>query len=799
VSTSLPAITFHDPQDQVDLGQLLQILRRRARLIALFVGGCTLIALLHVLFATPQFTVRGALYLGDAQGSGGGPAQDAGSGLSFLSDYSTQSDVETQIELITAGALVQHAVLETGLNAQITPSGAPPLTYWRWRLLYGGKTSSFAPGSDKLQALFATTPGRYRIVIGQDLNYNLYSQSDFFSHGRLLLSGVLGQPAAGHGINLLIQPAGSDFVPVPGKSYDLKVTSPDALADSLLAGALDVTAGGSAQQPTKIAFLEFRWTNPYQAQLFVNQMMTDYIATQLSWKTESASTTESFVTQQLAKVSAALTEADKNLAEYQSQTGIVDVPENSQTVINQLSQYQTQRNTLELQRETLQQLDTEFSKRQGSFDPYLVSQSNDTVLSGLTNTLSEAEVKLAQLRGQFTDNSPDVKLQQAQVAELEGSIRTMVRNDLTSANDSLANLDKIIAKLQEQIKAMPAESLKVVSLQRSTDVLGQLYVSLMEKEEQAQVSKAATIINTRIVTPADMPLGPTSPKAVITVIFGALVGLVAGIAVVFGQRAFSGRFESEDEIRVAVRLPIYGAVPRHPKLEFSGGIFGPKILNPFSESFRLLRGNIYRSTVAGKAMVILIVSSSKQDGKTTVTANLAKILADDGKRVVLVDGDLHLSRLQGLLKTDTTPGLTDWLATNIRPPMENWPEERFKVLPSGTASFSGREQLNETALETVFASLKEDFDYIIVDSPPLPTVSDGMIFGVFADLILSVISVSHTSRRTLNIHNELIESLDRPHGIIINEVDAPNHGNSDAYFLGDAVRRGKFTGFFKPK
>ena len=198
-------------------------------------------------------------------------------------------------------------------------------------------------------------------------------------------------------------------------------------------------------------------------------------------------------------------------------------------------------------------------------------------------------------------------------------------------------------------------------------------------------------------------------------------------------------------------------------------------------------------------MVILIVSSSKQDGKTTVTANLAKILADDGKRVVLVDGDLHLSRLQGLLKTDTTPGLTDWLATNIRPPMENWPEERFKVLPSGTASFSGREQLNETALETVFASLKEDFDYIIVDSPPLPTVSDGMIFGVFADLILSVISVSHTSRRTLNIHNELIESLDRPHGIIINEVDAPNHGNSDAYFLGDAVRRGKFTGFFKPK
>jgi tyrosine-protein kinase Etk/Wzc len=798
VSVTLPAINIHDPQDHVDLGQLLHILRRRIKTIALFVACSTLIALLNVLFATPQFTVRGALYLGDAQ-SAGGPAQDAGSSLNFLSDYSTQSDVETQIELITAGALVQHAVLETGLNAQITPAGTPPLTYWRWKLLYGGKTSSFAPGPDKLEARFAVTPGRYRIVLGQGLNYNLYSESSFFSRGRLLLSGVLGQPAAGSGMNLLIGPADGNFAPVPGKAYDLQVTSPDALADSLLAGALSVTAGGAATQPTKIAFLQFHWINPYQGQLFVNQMMTDYIATQLSWKTESASTTESFVTQQLTKVSAALTQADQNLAEYQSKTGIVDVPENSQTVIAQLTQYQTQRNNLELQRETLQQLDDDFGKHHGAFDPYLVSQSNDTVLAGLTNALSEAQVKLTQLRGQFTDNSQDVKIQQAQVAQLEDSIRAIVRNDLNSANEGLANLDRIIAKLQEQIKAMPAESLKVISLQRSTDVLGQLYVSLMEKEEQAQVSKAATIINTRIVTPADMPLSATSPKALITIIFGMLAGLIAGVGLVLGQRAFSGRFESEDEIRVGVRLPVYGAVPRLAKLESTGSIFGPKMLNPFSESFRLLRGNIYRSTVPGKAMVILIVSSSKEDGKTTVSANLAKIMADDGRRVVLVDGDLHLSRLQGLLNTHTVPGLADWLATNTRPPMENWPEETFKVLPVGTVSFSRQERLNEAALGAIFTSLKSDFDYIIVDCPPLPTVSDGMIFGAFADLILSVISVSHTSRRALNLHNELIDSLDRPHGIIINEVDAQQYGDSDEYFLGQAVHRNKFTGFFRNK
>ena len=372
------------------------------------------------------------------------------------------------------------------------------------------------------------------------------------------------------------------------------------------------------------------------------------------------------MTDQLAHVSASLSQADKSLAAYQSQTGIVDVPQNAQAIISQLAQYQTQRTTVLLQREALQQLDNELHKAKQSLNPYLVSQANDTVLATLTASLSEAEVKLSQLQVQFTPYSQDVRVQQAQVKELEDSIQTIVRNDLAAANENLANLDKVIAKFGDQIKQMPAESLKVIALQRSSDVLGQLYVLLMKKEQEAQVSKAATIINTRIVTPADTPLAATSPKAVIMVLFGAFAGLVVGVGLVFGQRAFSGRLRAKNS-RAAIRLPVYGAIPRQSKNEVALSIFGSHKRNPFSESFRLLRRSIYRNTTPGKAMVILIISASKEDGKTTVAANLAKILADDGKRVVLVDGDLHLSRIRGLLNFGSTPGLTDWLATNVRP------------------------------------------------------------------------------------------------------------------------------------
>jgi tyrosine-protein kinase Etk/Wzc len=779
----------------VDLGQIGFILRRRALTIAMFTIFATCLALFDVLFTIPQFTANGSLYLGDAQ-TAGAPSTDS-SNLNFLSDFASQSDVQTQIELIKAKGLIERAILETGLNATITPAGSPPLTYWRWKLFNGGKTTTFIPDQTTLEALFATTPGKYRIIIGSNNTYKLYIEGGLFHVSRLAFEGVLGSPAAGHGVQMLVEAASDKYHTKPGTEYDLNVVSPNELADSLVDGAaLTVQAGGAVTMPTKIASLKIQWSNPYQAQNFINKVMEDYIANQLSWKTQSASTTEQFVKDQLEHVSASLAQADQNLAEYQSKTGIVDVPENARTAIAQLAQYQTQRTNLELQRHALAQLNNDLSNSSNHINPYLVSQTNDNVLSSLTIDLTKAEQKLSQLQVQFTASSQDVQVTQAQIFQLRQAIRTTVRNNLAAANESVKNLDDTISAFQKQIKDMPAESLKIVSLQRSTDVLGQLYVLLMKKQEEAQVSKAATIMNTRIVTAASMPLFATSPKALITIAFGALAGLICGIIFVFGQRAFSSSFESEEQVRLAVNLPVYAAIPRYPQAD-SVGIFGPPSRNPFSESFRLLRRSIYRGSTPGKAVIIMITSSNKDDGKTTVSVNLAKSLAEDGKKVILVDGDLHNSSIQQLLNFPSAPGLTDWLTTHSRPTLNAWPNENFRVLPAGSMEFLRKGRLDEGSLASIFETLRGEFDYIIVDSPPLPTIADGMMLGTFADLILSVVSVSNTLRRALNIHNELIDTLEKPHGIIINEVEPLHHKISEAYFLGAPTTRNKFLGWFR--
>jgi Mrp family chromosome partitioning ATPase len=243
-------------------------------------------------------------------------------------------------------------------------------------------------------------------------------------------------------------------------------------------------------------------------------------------------------------------------------------------------------------------------------------------------------------------------------------------------------------------------------------------------------------------------------------------------------------------------VPVHGTIPRRTKAAIAAGFCDAIGHGPFFEAFRLLRASIARMAEPGKPMTILIISASKSDGKTTVATNLAKSLADSGKQVVLVDGDLHLSRLKAL-QPHTHPGLIGWMQTGKRPEIDFWPGEKFKLLAAGAAEEAGSINLDGERLGAIFTELKSQFDFIVIDSPPLPTVSDGLLLGEFADLILSVVSVSNTTKRSFATHNELIETLDRPHGIIINGVENESYEGKDAYFLNDAISPKKFIGRFK--
>ena len=778
MSTALTTLSPTDRADEIDLGEIGLNLRRHWRKIGALTILATLIALAVALLAVPKFSVAGSLYLGDARPT---PPSDQSGPLDYLSDFQSVSDINTQIELISSQAMVETAILESGFNATVAAEGGGTMAYWRWRMLDRRGVNAFAPRPGDLEALDArfSNPRDHAVTFDVDVDengrYRLSCHCGWFAASRPVLAGVLGRPASGGGLSLLLKPAVDGVVPLPGAHFVMRVTPAAAVEERLRNDRLlMVAAGGTLSNPTKLANLQLLTSDPYRGRMLVNQLMTDFIASQISWKTEAASTTEGFIASQLDQVKKSLASADQKLAAYQSQTGIIDVPENAKSAIGLASQYQTQRAALQLQQQALQQLSGEIAHPTGTVNPYLISQSNDPALAQLAGTLADAEDKLQTLQVQFTGGSPDVEVQQALVDRIEQSIRSVVGNDLAQATNNLQNMDSQITQLNTQFKNMPEQSLQVVALTRASDVFGQIYVLLMQKQAEAEVSKAVTIADTRMVTPAEVPLHATEPRVFIILGVGFCIGLFGSVAAILGQHALSGRFLSDTEIRRAVNVPVYGSIPEVKTLDTD--VFPINRQTPFAEAFRLLRSAIYRSATAQGARVVLVTSASEDDGKTTVSLNLAKALADDGKRVILIDADLHVGRIHDMVGVDPSSGLTEWLVTMKKPAFVQAEAQRFMILPAGVLPPNPTELLNEPYFTEIVAALRAEFDYVVIDSAPLPVTSDAMTLGPHADLVLTVVMVGHTKKRVLEVHREMLASLERRQGVVINGVPGNKYG-----------------------
>ncbi len=773
-----------DRGEEIDLAEIGLSIRRHWRKIALLTALATAVAIMIALLTIPRFTIAGSLYLGDARAQA--PTGQEGP-LDYLSDFTSVSDINTQVELITAQALVQQAVLESGFNASVTASGGGTIPYWQWRLLHGGAVYAFAPRPGDLAAVDASFDNppdgteSFDVTVGDHGDYSVVLRAGWFSDAKPVLRGVLGHPAAGGGLNLLLQPALDGVAPLPGAHFVMKITPAPLVEQRLrLNRLLTVVAGGTPSNPTKVADLQLLTRDPYRGQIFLNRLMTDFIASQVQWKTEAAAQSESFISSQLDQVKKSLADADRKLAAYKAATGIMDVPENTKTAIDQVSADQTQRAALALQQQALQQLQTEIDHPTGTVNPYLITQSNDPALGALAGTLADAQGKLQALQVQFTAGSPDVQVQQALVDRTEQSIRSVVANDLAQANANLRDMDAQLDQLNAQFRNMPAQSLQVVALTRASDVYGQIYVLLMQKQAEAEVSKAITTADTRMVTPAQLPLQATEPRIWVILGVGFCVGLFGGLAFTLAQQAISGRFQSEAEVRRAVSMPIYGAIPRRPGMD-AGSVFPQNRQTPFAEAFRLLRSAIYRSAATQESKVVLVTSSSENDGKTTVSLNLAKALADDGKRVILIDADLHVGRVHEIVHVDPLSGLTEWLVDMRQPELMTARDERFTVLPAGVLPPNPSELLNEPYFAEIIATLRTQFDAIVIDSPPLPATADALALGAHADLILTVVMIDHTVKRVLQVHNEMMDNLDRRHGVVINGVAGARYAYGYSY------------------
>jgi tyrosine-protein kinase Etk/Wzc len=764
--------------DVVDVVQLWSTVRQNYRFVLAIAVLAFAVVMAFTLGSRMQFRSSGRLYLGELDEKARTSA--AANGFDFAGGV--QGDVGSEVEILRSRSLITQAIYGAGLNVAITPSNQAPPRYYRW--LWSRRDPALIDtGVRELRAVDAALAPHFREAQAYSVRFSSNEDFEVTSERGSLGRGKLGQPFKNRDFNMTLV-RGFDRGPTPNGRYELVLKPLDEVMDRAL-DVLEVTAprAKSGAEPAKVLTLEFIEGSPRLAASFLEQLMLAYLKERQAWKTEDATAAEAFVGSQLKGMKESLDQVQQKLADYRSNNRVVVLDNEAKAMIEQIAKYEEQRLAMRLEVAALSDVKRLLKDENAPMGAYLLGEAKDTVLEGMAASLTEARRKLTDLETRFSDAAPDVKEQRAQVAAQLESVMSYVGSRLTRAEESLGTLNGIISQFEAKLKTVPGAELGLAQLSRESEVYSRTYSYLLERQQQAAIVRASTLSKNRILDAPRVPQREYSPKLVLRAASG-VVGLVLGVAIVLLRSFFAGTLQSESDVRKAVGgTMVLGSVPRRrrvigferssdaaPNLDVSAGHPDCR----FIESFRTLRQNLYRSTYAGNegATLVLVTSPSPGDGKTTCVRWLAAVLAADGRSVLVVDADLRKDTWYSMHDDENAVGLCAVLTGR-----SSFQEVvREVALPSGgfhmlEAGGSVRpELLTSDRMIRFLREARESYDFVLIDSPSFPFVSDALVLSGMADWVLSVLRLENTPRKLAVEHVRRLTGSSLSYAVVINDV-----------------------------
>jgi polysaccharide biosynthesis transport protein len=533
--------------------------------------------------------------------------------------------------------------------------------------------------------------------------------------------------------------------------------------------------------------VRYRHPDPVIAAAVVNAVAAAYQQHRAEAAREAASRRREVIARQLVEMADSLDAAQELVVEYQRSAGLDPGMEGGR-LTTMVLETESELRTLRFQESLLESLVAGLrgdAQRQDESVHRILSLGSELVPAGpaLHNRLQQLEIERSRLtasRFGRTGGDPEVEVLDSLMASTRGQIRIAAEQGLGHLRVRLRGTAERLAGLRAELGGTPGRTAELARLRQRADAVQDVVDVLVDRYFEAQVAEAVEAGDIAVVDPALVPLRPDPSHARLKYMFGLVAGLMVGAFGAVAMAYMDTSVRRAADARVATGLPLLGMVPRllPSKQNAVTAAVG-------KEAFRALRTNL-RLGAEEEPRVLSITSAEPQEGKSTVSVNLGTTLAEQALGDVLVmDADLRRPMVHQVFGVPRMPGLTDVLqgkATLLEAIWESPAQGKLHVLPSGSPVSNASELLGSPGFRTLLEELRTRYGHIVIDTPPVLAVTDGVVITRVVDGTIMVVRANQTHRVAIEHAMEQLRSVNASLvGVILNAVEL-NSGDGRQHY-----------------
>ena len=508
----------------------------------------------------------------------------------------------------------------------------------------------------------------------------------------------------------------------PSKKYFFQVIGVPFKTKNILDN-LKVT---SANKLSSVIELKYNDFTPQLAQDILDQIISSYNTAAINEKNILAKSTLAFIEERLNVVGSQLNAIEQQIQQYKAQSGAFDISTQGQLFLQNVSSNDQKLSEINVQLSVMNDLQGQLESHTNLSGNHTVLLGNiDPILTQMIGALNAAELEREKLKKTVAENNPMLISISDQIAKIKENIKDNIRDQRRNLEATKNNLFATNTNYNNLLHDIPVKERALLEISREQSIKSGIYSFLLQKREESELSFVSNIAESRIINHAQALNNPVSPNLMI--VFGMAVCAVFGIPVTLigVKETLSSTILYRAEIESMVNVPIIGEIEYHKKSKPLAIETGKRSLA--AEEFRRLRYAIQDILKAAENKMLLVTSSISGEGKSYIATNLAISFSLTGKKVVLVDFDLHNSSLGKIFDSTEMKGVTDVLlgTTGVDKLVKLVPGyENLYFLPSGSIHDEPSGILENERTVEMFRFLQSQYDLIIIDSPPVALVTD---------------------------------------------------------------------------